>query len=32
MKTLVVEDEALIRLNLCAMFGELGFETTQAAA
>jgi DNA-binding response OmpR family regulator len=31
MKALVVEDEALIRLNLCDMLEELGFETAQAA-
>jgi DNA-binding response OmpR family regulator len=31
MKALVVEDEALIRLNLCDMLEEMGFETEQAA-
>jgi DNA-binding response OmpR family regulator len=31
MKALVVEDEALIRLNLCDMLGEMGFATAQAA-
>src|SRR5579862_3036382 len=31
MKALVVEDEALIRLNLCDMLEEMGFETAQAA-
>jgi len=31
MKALVVEDEALIRLNLCDMLEELGMETAQAA-
>lgn len=31
MKALVVEDEALIRLNLCDMLDELGLETAQAA-
>ena len=31
MKALVVEDEALIRLNLCDMLEELGLETFQAA-
>jgi DNA-binding response OmpR family regulator len=30
MKALVVEDEALIRLNLCDMLEEMGFETAQA--
>jgi len=32
MKALVVEDEALIRLNLCDMLEEMGFETAQAAS
>ena len=32
MKALVVEDEALIRLNLCDMLEELGFETAQTAS
>lgn len=31
MKALVVEDEALIRLNLCDMLEEMGHETEQAA-
>lgn len=31
MKALVVEDEALIRLNLCDMLGEMGFEAAQAS-
>src|SRR5579862_9939709 len=31
MKALVVEDEALIRLNLCDMLEELGHESAQAA-
>lgn len=31
MKALVVEDEALIRLNLCDMLEEMGLETEQAA-
>ncbi|HEX3429621.1 MAG TPA: response regulator [Rhizomicrobium sp.] len=31
MKALVVEDEALIRLNLCDMLEEMGLETAQAA-
>jgi CheY-like chemotaxis protein len=31
MKALVVEDEALIRLNLCDMLGEMGLETVEAA-
>jgi DNA-binding response OmpR family regulator len=31
MKALVVEDEALIRLNLCDMLEEMGIETAQAA-
>ena len=31
MKALVVEDEALIRLNLCDMLEELGIATEQAA-
>ena len=31
MKALVVEDEALIRLNLCDMLEEMGYETAQAA-
>lgn len=30
-KALVVEDEALIRLNLCDMLEELGLEAAQAA-
>ena len=32
MKALVVEDEALIRLNLCDMLEEMGLETAQAAS
>jgi len=31
MKAIVVEDEALIRLNLCDMLEDMGFETAQAA-
>ena len=31
MKALVVEDEALIRLNLCDMLGEMGHEAAQAS-
>ena len=31
MKALIVEDEALIRLNLCDMLEEMGLETAQAA-
>jgi DNA-binding response OmpR family regulator len=31
MKALVVEDEALIRLNLCDMLAELGHEAAQAS-
>ena len=31
MKALVVEDEALIRLNLCDMLEEMGLEAAQAA-
>ena len=31
MKALVVEDEALIRLNLCDMLEEMGFATAQAS-
>lgn len=31
MKALVVEDEALIRLNLCDMLEEIGIEAAQAA-
>jgi len=31
MKALVVEDEVLIRLNLCDMLEEMGFETAQSA-
>ena len=31
MKALVVEDEALIRLNLCDMLEEMGHEAAQAS-